>query len=271
MPTCVFYIDEAGDPRKHEIPLREGDTPIFTLAAIAFPLQEWKERDRIFLRLKRQFFPDRMHRQGRRDEHIEIKGNYLTAPRNSKSKRNHAFLKTVLKLIPKRGGVCFGVSFIKNHVDPISHISLYTHALQVLVERFNKFIDENPLYNNAIMILDSRSKNLKGEDNIIVIKSHMSYIFGHMVGRTFTNVMEGPLFADSKLCVGLQLVDIFASVLFTNHYNYYLGKDSPTPLVSGHDYSHMTQYWPTVDYLEFKSKEGIYGYRVIDHRNRLNL
>lgn len=271
MPTCVFYIDEAGDSRKHEVPLREGDTPIFTLAAVAFPLHEWKDRDRIFLRLKRQFFPERMNKEDKRDEHIEIKGNYLAAPRNSQSKRNHAFLKTILKLIGKRNGVCFGVSFIKDHINPISHISLYTHALQVLVERFNLFITENPFYNNAIMVCDSRSKGLKGEDNLIVIKSHMSYIFGHKIGKTFTNIMEGPLFADSKLCAGLQLVDIFASSLYTNHYNYYLGKDSPTPLVSGHDYSHMTQYWPTISYLEFKSKEEFYGYRVIDHRHRLNL
>lgn len=268
MPTCVFYIDEAGDSRKHEIPLREGDTPIFTLAALAFPLNEWRERDRTFLRQKRKFFPDRMNKEDKRDEHIEIKGRYLTAPRNSKSQRSHAFLKTVLKLIGDYKGVSFGVSFIKDHNDPISHISLYTHALQVLVERFHQYIAENPFYNNSIMIMDSRSRGLKGEDNVIVIKSHMSYIFGHKVGKTLTNVMEGPLFADSKLCAGLQLVDIFASCLFTGHYNYYLGKMSPYPLDGGQDYSHMTQYWPTVNYLEFKSKAGLFGYRVIDHRNR---
>jgi hypothetical protein len=96
----------------------------------------------------------------------------------------------------------------------------------------------------------------------------MSYIFGHKVGKTFTNVMEGPLFADSKLCAGLQLVDIFVSCLYTNHYNYYLGKTSETPLASGHDYSHMAQYWPTVNDLEFKSKTGVFGYRHIDHSGR---
>jgi hypothetical protein len=208
-----------------------------------------------------------MNKEDKRDEHIEIKGRYLSAPRNSRSKRSHDFLKITLKLIGDYKGVSFGVSFLKDHKKPVSHISLYTHALQVLVERFHQYIQEHPFYNHAIMIMDSRSKGLKGEDNLIVIKSHMSYIFGHTVGRTLTNVMEGPLFADSKLCVGLQLVDIFASTLYTNHYNYYLGKTSATPLPGGYDYSYMEQYWPTVNFLEFKSKKGVYGFRVIDYRH----
>lgn len=116
------------------------------------------------------------------------------------------------------------------------------------------------------MILGQR--DYKVEENLIVIKSHMSYIFGHKIGKTFNNVMEGPLFADSKLCAGLQLVDIFASALYTNHYNYYLGRSSQTPLLDGKDYSHRVQYWPTSNFLEFKSKTGVLGYRVRDHRDR---
>ena len=33
--TCVIYIDEAGSPDRHDVPLQNGQTPLFTLAAMA--------------------------------------------------------------------------------------------------------------------------------------------------------------------------------------------------------------------------------------------
>ena len=94
----------------------------------------------------------------------------------------------------------------------------------------------------------------------------MSYIFGNETGRQFINILEAPLFADSRLTVGLQLVDIFASNLFSNHYYYYV-RDVDGAI----DYSHMQQYWPMIDSIQFKSRQTIngyqvFGYRVIDQR-----
>jgi len=100
MATCVIYIDEAGTPYGHHIPLENGETPIFTLAALAFPLWEWRARDRAYLSLKRQ--------------------------------------------------------------HPASHQSIYTQALQILVERFSLFVAEHPAYDNAIAICDSRMKGING-------------------------------------------------------------------------------------------------------------
>lgn len=270
MSTCVFYIDEAGTPNEHHILVKNGETPLFTLAAVAFPLGEWRTRDREFLNLKRHYFPDRMHIKGKRDENVEIKGNELTAPRSVSSTRKHAFLKSVLSFISDHSGTCFAVSFFKNSVNPISARSLYTHALQIIVERFSVFIDEHQDYENGILICDSRSKGLSGEQNLVVIKSHMSYIFGHCKGRTCTNILEAPLFADSKLCVGVQFADIFASVCYTIHYQHRLSSD-PDAVAKGYlDYSHMARYWPTVKPLIWasvrKGSSPRYGMRVIDHR-----
>jgi hypothetical protein len=271
MSTCVFYIDEAGNPNEHHIPLKNGETPLFTLAAIAFPLEEWRTRDREFLNIKRYYFPDRMHRQNRRDENVEIKGNELTAPRSASSGRKQAFLKSVLSFISDHSGTCFAVSFLKNPVSPIASRSLYTHALQIIVERFSAFIDEHQDYQNGILICDSRSRGLSGDQNLVVIESHMSYIFGHCKGRTCTNIAEAPLFADSKLCVGIQLADIFASVCYTNHYRHRLNSE-PHALENGYlDYSHMAKYWSLIKPMFFRSnrKHADYprhGMRVIDHR-----
>ncbi len=99
-----------------------------------------------------------------------------------------------------------------------------------------------------------------------VARSHMSYIFGHTTGRTFTNILEAPLFADSRLTVGLQLSDIFAANLYATHHNYYLRTLAGSP-----DYRHATAYWPALNRLQFKSVgqvDGftVFGYRVVNLR-----
>jgi hypothetical protein len=265
MTTCVIYVDEAGNPHSHSEPLKVGETPLLTLAAVAFPLREWRARDRAYLQLKRRFFPDIMGKPGRRDEETEIKGKDLTSPHQKTSSRRQAFNHRVLSFIAQYGGQGFGVSFLKSSTSPASSRSLYTQALQILVERFSPFVAEHGTYEHAIMICDSRMKGFGGDD-IQVARSHMSYIFGHETGRTFLNIVEAPLFADSRLTVGLQVADIFASNLYANHYQYYLRR-----IPGALDYSHVQRYWPTLDSLQYKSRNlidgyQVFGYRIVDQR-----
>lgn len=267
MSTCVIYIDEAGNPSKHRVPIsaESGETPIFTLAAVAFPLWEWRARDREYLALKRQFFPDLLRQSEKRDEEFEVKGRDIASPHNKESTRRHQFNNRVLSFIASHSGTCFGVSFLKNAQNPANPQSIYSQALQILVERFSLFVAEQPVYDNAILICDSRMRGLKSQDNTVA-RSHMSYIFGHETGRTFINILEAPLFADSRLTVGLQIADIFASNLFSNHYWYYL-RDVDGAV----DYSHMQSYWSFIDKIQYRSKQlvggyQIYGYRVVDQR-----
>jgi hypothetical protein len=129
-----------------------------------------------------------------------------------------------------------------------------------MVERFNIFISENPVFDKGILIADS---NIRFEEP--VVKSHMSFIFGTETGRMLTNIYEAPLFANSRFTVGLQLVDNLSSVIYTNHYEYYCRE------VNGaHSYAHMKQHWDTIVALEFKSRRRYenhikYGFRVIRH------
>ena len=264
MKTCVFYIDESGTPLPYSVPLKDGQTPLFTLASIAFSVESWRERDRDYLRLKHYYFPDKMSRIGKRDEEIEIKGCEMTAPRNARNKRNRAFLRGVLKYIRKFDGKGFGVTFLKNHHSPVSSCSLYTQGLQILVERFNAFLEEHPEFTNGIIILDSRLSKIIGDrHDLEVARSHMSFIFGHDQGKTFDKIMEPPLFGDSRLSVGIQICDIFASLLFSNHYNYYIRN-----ITGALNYSHMETFWPDISGIEFKSTNiattfQMFGYRVI--------
>jgi hypothetical protein len=261
MSTAIVYIDEAGSPYGHHEPLVGGETPLFTLAAVAFPLWEWRARDRHFLSIKRQFFPDLLRASDKRDEEYEIKGRDLASPHNKDSERRHAFNRRILGFIGDHSGTCFGVSFSKNPVDPASSTSIYTQALQILVERISLFVAEYRAYANALLLCDARMRGMRGLD-LTVARSHMSYIFGHETGRTFINILEAPMFADSRLSVGLQVVDIFASNLYANHYHYYL-RNLPNAL----DYSHMQKYWPKIDSLQFKSLQQVDGYQVFGYRH----
>jgi hypothetical protein len=265
MSVCVVYIDESGNPDPHRIPVGNGETPIFTLSALALPIWEWRGIDREYLALKRRFFPDRLGRPTRRDEETEIKGNDLVSPRNAGSTRRHAFLREVISFIHRHSGRGFGVSFLKNSGNPAPPVSLYTSAFQILVERISIFVTEHPAYSHALLICDSRMKGWRNHD-IAVARSHMSYIFGHETGRTYINISEAPLFADSRITTGIQLCDIFSSILFANHYHYHL-RNTPGAI----DYGHMRPYWDRLDQLQFKSRQEIggfqmYGFRVVDQR-----
>jgi hypothetical protein len=261
MATCVFYIDEAGSPEGHTIPLKNGQTPLFSLGAVAFNLNDWRVLDRQFLALKRHYFPDWLSASSQRDEYYEIKGNELTAPRSASSERKHAYLGAVLSFIKDNGGVCFGVTTIKNQHRPAPAKSIYTCSLQILAERFHQYLIESQQYDNAILVCDSR-KGMGRKQDIVVVKSYMSYIFGHSIGRTFIKLSEAPFFADSRVTAGLQISDNFTSTLFTYNYTHNIH------LKEGFiDYSHMQRYWPILNQLEFKSSQSrLFGFRKITHQ-----
>lgn len=260
MATCVFYIDEAGSPEGHHIPLKAGESPLFTLGAVAFNLSDWRNIDRQFLALKRHYFPDWLTASSKRDEYYEIKGNELTAPRSASSQRKHAYLNDVLNFINTHSGSCFGVTTLKNPERPAASRSIYTCSLQILAERFHQYLIENIIYDNAILVCDTR-KGMGKKQDISVAKSYMSYIFGHSIGKTFIKLAEAPFFADSRVTAGLQIADNFTSTLYTSQYHYHLRN-----IEGALDYSHMQSYHPTLDALEFKSKElKMFGYRVIHH------
>jgi hypothetical protein len=253
-----FYVDEAGSPEGHHEPLMEGETPIFTLNCMSIKEDNWRRLDRDYVYLKRRFFAKEINT--RRAEFYEIKGHTLVSPHQRTSKRRHAFIREVFSLCRTYDARCFSVVFIKDPGNPTSKRSLYTMALQYLVERFQIFLEELPQRENGVIIIDSRVHNL---DTAVAV-SHLSFIFGHQTGITCDRILEAPLFADSQLTVGLQVTDIIGSCIYAN---YYLRN---CMFISGKlDYSHMAYCWPYLSALEFRSTRlyGGYiksGYRVID-------
>jgi len=255
----IFYVDEAGTPEPHSEPLVDGQTPLFVLAALSFDADAWRPLDRAYLDLKKRFF--RKEIGGRRPELYEVKGHDLTRPGNKRSRRNHTFVLASLGLCRVHGAVGFGVIFKKNPANPTSKTSMYTMGLQYLAERFNPHLEERDEAERGIIIADSRMRNL----DLNVAVSHLSYIFGHARGRQLLRLVEAPTFTHSELSVGIQLADIFASCLYTTHYQRIC-----TAVPGAVDYSHMAHVRPHLDSMQYRSTrayEGYFvsGYRFIDH------
>lgn len=253
-----FYIDESGSPEGHHEPLLNGETPIFTLNSMCIKEDYWRSLDRDYLALKRQFFSKEIG--NRQAEYYEIKGHKLIQPHNKTSRRRREFIKRVSIMCQKYEAVLFSISFLKNAKSPTSKKSLYTMALQYLVERFQSFLEEKSEPENGIMIVDSRIQYL----DIDVAKSHLSYIFGHNTGKTCDRIIEAPLFTNSTLTTGLQVTDIIGSCIYAD---YYLRN---CMFIPGHlDYSHMQYVWSFLQVMEFKSIKQYggrirHGFRLID-------
>ncbi|WP_446009264.1 DUF3800 domain-containing protein [Candidatus Electrothrix sp.] len=262
MATCVLYVDESGDIRKHNVPLKNGQTPIFTLTGLALPLEEWRNIDRELLYLKRNFFEAEISKSNKRAESYEVKGNTLCSPRNKSSRRNHIYIIKLCEMVGRYDGKLFCVSVVKDPEKPTPPTSIYTFSLQYMSERFNTFISEHRSFDKGIIIADST----KRFDNDVA-KSHMSFIFGAENGKQLQHIYEAPLFADSQLTAGLQIVDNLSSLVFTNHYQYYCSN-----VEGACSYEHMKQHWDRTKWLEFKSKKKYdgylkYGFKTLRHDN----
>jgi hypothetical protein len=164
----------------------------------------------------------------------------------------------------------FAVAFKKNAAHPTSKTSMYTMALQYLVERFNGFLEETSQgvtpgfpaqHAQGIIVADTRMRNL----DLNVATSHSSYIFGHPVGQQCTRVIEAPTFTHSELSVGIQLTDIFAACLYARFY-----QRECAGVAGALDYSHMAYVDDYLDRMEWHAKQPmrgflLRGFRFLDH------
>lgn len=255
----LFYVDEAGSPFSHTEPLKNGQTPLFVLACLSLPAGNWRSLDREYLDLKRQFF--RREIGTRRAEFYEVKGSDLIRPGNRGSRRGVTFARRVMRLVQNHGMAGFAIIFKKNPINPPSRKSIYTMALQYLLERLDPYLEEISDEAKGIIIADSRMREL----DLNVAKSHLSFVFGHPTGRRLQRIVEAPTFTHSELSVGIQCCDIFASCLYATHYY-----NSCSRIQGALDYSHMTYIGPALGAIEFRSQiahNGYYvaGYHFIDH------
>ncbi len=246
----------------------DGQTPLFVLASLAFHADAWRSVDRSYLELKKKFFSKEIGKG--RPELFEMKGSQLVRPGNKDSRRAHTFVRRVLELCSNNHMAGFAVGFKKNPIHPTSRTSMYTMALQYLVERFSGFLEEThqgltlgyaAQHAQGIIVADSRMRNL----DLNVAISHLSFIFGNPVGQRCTRVIEAPTFTHSELSVGIQLTDIFAACLYARYY-----RRTCRTIANAFDYSHMAYSDDCLDKLEWRAKTPTNGFflrgiRFLDH------
>jgi hypothetical protein len=261
----IFYFDESGSPRSHSEPLLSGQTPIFVLASLALPADRWRSIDRAYRNLKVRFFQTDIGEE-RRPETYEVKGSEIVGPHNRGSRRRHAFARKVLDLCLENHARGFAVIFRKNVATPTSSTSMYTMALQYLVERFSCFLEETtqgltpgfaPYNAQGIIVADTRLNDL----DLNVAISHSSFIFGNPIGQTCLRMIEAPTFTFSQLSVGLQVTDIFAACIFSWIYQRHC-----SGIAGGSDYSHMSYFGTYAERLQFRSQRAYEGHRVLGYR-----
>lgn len=292
----LFYVDEAGSPDSHDVPLLEGQTPLFILSAVALRGSSWRDLDRGLLGLKKTYFLPEMKAFEaadpirRRYEHFEIKGKELLRPGNARSRRRMVFVRKVFNLADGFGARLFAAIWRKSANAPTDSVSMYTHSFQILSERFQHYCEE--LNELGIIVADSRTHGL----DFTVAAGHLSFIFGHPEGRQYTRLIEAPMFADSVLSAGVQLADMLGSCLYGYYYQrkcsdvsglFHAANNAVTPkqlaanpggpwkqVLPARDYSHCAAFWPWLDKLQFRRAgvspprpgfpvSGYYGFREV--------
>ncbi|MCJ2024397.1 DUF3800 domain-containing protein [Methylobacterium sp. J-067] len=273
MAEWAPYLDETGSVDPHKVPVPTGETPLFTIGGVALPLDRWREYDRKYLYLKREFFSAEIDRSSKTDSAWEAKGSYLMGPHNASSKRNKVFCYKVLDLVKEFNGRVMGVSFVKSVRSPMNKTSIYTKGLQILAERFDVFLREND--SSGIFILDSRmahSQKGKGLDRTVAI-SYLSFVFGNKDGQMLRRIIEAPMFADSALTAGLQIADTVAFMIYGLTYAEKLSPQGKVDDLGYLDYLHLKCYNRPLRDSVFKSLntyaggQQMYGLRTINHHD----
>jgi hypothetical protein len=273
MSTWALYLDESGDANSHHLPVRPGETPVFTLAGAALNLADWRGFHREYNALKWEFFRNEIEKSSRNTAQWEFKGNRASAPRNADSVRIADFVHKTLEIVAAHGGKLFSVSFVKNHVTPTSSVTMYTKALQILAEAFDIFLREISPDADGLIILDSRMAHCQkgaGLDYIVAI-SLLTYILGNDQGRQLKRIQEAPLFADSSITIGVQMADIVAAIMYANTYRLQLSSDGLDHGCGYLNYAHSKRYWSHALSLKFQSQNAYQGwrksgFRIFDHR-----
>lgn len=224
-----------------------------------------------------------------RPEHYEVKGRDLFKPSNARSRRNRVFAVKVLQLARDLDARLFSAIWRKNPNNPVDPMSMYTQSLQILAERFHYHCVA--VADQGIIVADGRTRYL----DFRVASSHLSFLLGNPVGRTYTSLIEAPMFVDSVLSSGVQLADILGGCIYSYYYQQKCSTipglfDGSNPVipaqflgnpggpwarrVPARDYSHCRRYWPHLDPLQFRRTDvapptpstpapGFYGFREV--------
>ena len=195
-----FYIDESGTPESTDPTSR-----FFVVCATAFHNSHWSALYNRIEGLKKQFFPKTFVRH-----ESEIKGSDLVTKNSIRVRLKRDFVHQVLNIHSQFWLPIFAVVIDKEKSrKPCEYTWLYPLCIQYLQIAIHSFLEDNGGDHRGMLILDE----INPQRSLIHAKEHLNYHFGNITGRKCTRIVETLFFVNSLYSPGIQIADLFATII----------------------------------------------------------
>lgn len=188
----IVFIDES---------YKKADIPGAKTTLGALLLKEDRSRDfsRELFNLKKRFW------KVDQPWDKEIKGRLLLNRRAEKSPKNRAMVEEIIALCREMGIVLLAVT--RDGTITLTGGSGYLPDLyRDILWRVQLYMENERSEEKALVVFDSIGR----ESNRKISKSFTNFMYKHEWGWGYTSIIETPLFADSRIVPGLQIVDVVA-------------------------------------------------------------
>jgi len=206
----LLYLDEFGhcgrfDPASPT----HNHSPVFGLGGVLVRHDRWKDVDRGYLYLKRNYFAREIAAGGGRPERFEFKGRTVATPSRQGNRRNQRFARAVLSLLSRHDCKVVACGRVKPAGGTHDVDALYTSIVQSVMRAYEKLLNylAGSQLGRGIMVIDRRAEAVDQK----VIASAQSYLFSG--GHIFNRVFESPLVVDSQYYHLVQCADNVCGIL----------------------------------------------------------
>jgi hypothetical protein len=226
----LFYVDESGDREIFDQASGERYTAsdrFYVLFACGILEHHWYTFEESINRVKRQILSDINDRLGldghnRLGTHdAEIKSRLIRRPAARKSNRFWAVItdaevarlvKAVYSVIEKFSVELCAIVIDKEHLyGYFNWEKLHRKSYELLLERIQNIMLERHSNHKALVIADA----VGWSENLSLIRKHDYFLHqGTSAGLQLRNIVQSPLFVDSRLSAGIQVSDVFAYSVF---------------------------------------------------------
>lgn len=191
----LVFVDESGLPHVND------PNPCSTLAGIALEERLSKDFAREIFNLKKKFWGV----TGPTEK--ELKGRLLLNKRSFTSPKKIEFVEELFTLCRQYELQTFATIQERPTQEVLIKDSTYlTTEFTYLLERINKFMEENFPDNFALIVFDGKDDR----SNEKTAGKFTNFLYRSTWGKEFIHILPTPFFVNSKITPEIQIADIFA-------------------------------------------------------------
>ncbi|MBQ6163513.1 MAG: DUF3800 domain-containing protein [Clostridia bacterium] len=193
----LVFIDESGYPRPSD------DNAYSTLVAVCIYENDIRNISRALYQLKDSIY-------GKQDE---IKStNVIRRQTLEKNRTNNKLYAEKFVEITTRSNISvFGIIMKRPVTAPIKADGILPKQYQLLMKKIEYFAERKDV-EKAIFVFDETNEG----DDLTIAQEFNGFLFRSRLGKSFTKILETPLFVSSKVTPAIQIADIFAGII--RHY-----------------------------------------------------